>query len=310
VVPVYDARIVRILAGIAVPIVNTDGCLDPSPYPCIVADQDRVAALAWRHLAEIGCRRFACLGVEDRASSDRLLAAFRRHVGLAGGTVACERMPTGWRNPALGIASSTQADDRLARFLDGLEPGTGLLAWGDQMAVLALQMLGVRASGPHGIRLLASNDAEILEEQAIGISAVRFDPEHQALAVVEMLEGMLKQPGALPTARVLAPAEVVRRASTGAGEDDLVGRALAILREEPGVGVGIRQVAIRLGVSTRSLERAFKREVGRTPREIRREALIEHARALMGSGVPGPEVARRCGFARPAALRRLLQPGG
>jgi hypothetical protein len=31
VVPVYDARIVRILEGIAVPIVNTDGCLDPSP---------------------------------------------------------------------------------------------------------------------------------------------------------------------------------------------------------------------------------------------------------------------------------------
>jgi AraC-like DNA-binding protein len=304
VAPVYDPAIARLLAGVRVPVLNTDGCLDPSPFPRIGVDQEEVAAVAYRHLAGAGCDRFAAVGIEGRASSERLLAAFARIAGSAG-TVG--RMPAEWRNPAFGLAASTAADARLAAFLARLGPGTGILAWGDQLAVLVQEALAER--GPDaGVRLMASGDAEILDERAVGISAVVVDPGVLAAAAVDLLGRIIDDPAAAPRTVLLAPTGIAARASTGAPGGSLVARAMAILRADPAAADGMRQVAARLGVSTRSLERAFLRDLGRSPRAVRTELRIAHARALIEEGMAEPEVARRCGFARASGLRRLLDP--
>jgi transcriptional regulator GlxA family with amidase domain len=63
--------------------------------------------------------------------------------------------------------------------------------------------------------------------------------------------------------------------------------------------VTVTEVAAECGISPRSLQAAFRRELGTTPVRWLKSQRLERAHALLASGAPGlsvTDVAYRCGF--------------
>jgi AraC-like DNA-binding protein len=91
---------------------------------------------------------------------------------------------------------------------------------------------------------------------------------------------------------------------------ELVRAAILRLRH---AGIGrlpsIAAIATELGISPRSLQRAFREHLGTTPRSFRRAMQLQHAARLL-AGNPElnvEEVGRRCGFDSPAAFGRAFK---
>jgi AraC-like DNA-binding protein len=81
-------------------------------------------------------------------------------------------------------------------------------------------------------------------------------------------------------------------------EDDLVSRAVAVLRRTRG-GIGIGSVAVALGVGERRLERAFDRCVGVSPKRLARVLRFLHVVRVIGQErkAPGAALALEAGYA-------------
>lgn len=87
------------------------------------------------------------------------------------------------------------------------------------------------------------------------------------------------------------------RAPLSVGRSAIVARALDVIDASLGRALGMRELARRAGASTRTLERAFSRELGLTPSEHLRKKRLDEARVLLRSGRLGVgEVAARVGY--------------
>jgi AraC-like DNA-binding protein len=220
--------------------------------------------------------------------------------------VPVKLVPASWRNPAWGPRAPRGDDEVLLAILDDLAPDTGVLVWGESLAAEVASMVGGKRLGDQGFRLIASNDGDILSDMDPGISAVAMDVQVLAAQVVAAVEARILRPGDPPATNLVPPTRLVVRQSTGGIPDPLLARALAMLRSQFDVDVGVRQVASRLGVHPRRIERAFIRHLGRTPQEVRLEAKASLAKSLIEAGASPSEAARACGYSRASGLLRLL----
>ena len=84
----------------------------------------------------------------------------------------------------------------------------------------------------------------------------------------------------------------------GAGAPDLVRAAIAEMEAHLEQVVRIPEIAARLGVAQRRLERAFRRHVGKTPARYYAEIRLDRARGLViQTEMAVSEIALACGFA-------------
>jgi transcriptional regulator GlxA family with amidase domain len=86
-------------------------------------------------------------------------------------------------------------------------------------------------------------------------------------------------------------------AIAAAGRDPVVDAALATLARSGGA-MAVRDLAARAGLSTRQLERRFRRQVGLPPKPMAGIMRLQQAFTLLaaGSAPPLTEVAHRCGY--------------
>ena len=92
----------------------------------------------------------------------------------------------------------------------------------------------------------------------------------------------------------------------GAREADrrLAGRALALMRREPGAAWTVARLARELAMSPSSFARHFRAGAGTTPRRALAGLRLEAARALLARGERVLDVALETGFASGSALAR------
>ncbi|MBR2839670.1 MAG: helix-turn-helix domain-containing protein [Kiritimatiellae bacterium] len=84
-------------------------------------------------------------------------------------------------------------------------------------------------------------------------------------------------------------------------------RALEVIRAGALSGMGAADVAAAVGVSPRMLEITFRKTLGRTVRdEILRVRLDEVKRLLATTRISIGDVAAKCGFRTPSALKALF----
>jgi len=90
----------------------------------------------------------------------------------------------------------------------------------------------------------------------------------------------------------------------------VVSRAEALIRARPDATVSARELAGALGVSVRSLFRAFEQTRGYGPKEARLRIRLEHVRAELRAGAPGAtvtEIALGWGFGHLGRFAALYQ---
>jgi len=90
--------------------------------------------------------------------------------------------------------------------------------------------------------------------------------------------------------------------------DRLVLNCVAEMEARPDAPLSVPDLAARHGISTDTLERAFRVELGVSPGRYQRRLRLQHGRALLEhSGLPVREVAQACGYSDQAAFSRAFR---
>jgi len=87
------------------------------------------------------------------------------------------------------------------------------------------------------------------------------------------------------------------------GSRTTVHRALRLIRDGALDRAGIEDLAVRLGIGPRHLDRLFRRHIGASPLQVARTQRVQRAKRLLDqTRLPMPDIAVRAGF---ASLRRF-----
>jgi LacI family transcriptional regulator len=145
------------------------------------------------------------------------------------------------------------------------------------------------------------------------LSSIALPWEHMGREAVRLLASRISRPSSPPTTRLIRPSGVTVRASTDilAVEDELVRRAVRIIRDRIGSDIGTKDLIRELRCSRTVLEERFRACLGCSPfAEIRRTRLAVARRLQARGDLSVGEIARGAGFPSPAALRRALRSLG
>ena len=201
----------------------------------------------------------------------------------------------------------------LSRFLRRLPKPTAVFATMDGRARLVLA--ACRSAGikvPEEIAVLGvDNDPLFCESTVPTLSSIHTGGYRRGQIAAEMLNDLMH--GREPSKRAVAmpPISVVTRGSTGydAMKDPWVAKAIAFIRKMAGTGgIGVGDIVQAAGCSRRSLERRFRKGLGRSLREELLRERIEHVKSLLSStNLSIGEITERTGFVGESHLGLLFR---
>ena len=290
-----DRWVDEIPADRGIPVINVGDASEIRAVPSVLTDNRAVGRLAARHLLETRAPAFAI--VRDPASfASRLRAeGFARALSESGAAPPLEPpRGTGYAPDAdWGDWAATQphplavfcTDDFLAR----------------RFMRRALQA-GLRI--PEDVAVLGVGDSPIDTVLAqVPLSSVRLPAERigaEAFRRIEAARRGAGTDGSAPLLRELPPDGIAVRDSTALrlGAGPLVARALAYLAANLETSPSVAALAQACHASRRTLENAFRRDLGRSPgEELRRMKISRATQLLQETDLPLTEVAESCGYA-------------
>ena len=290
-----------------VAIVNVGDASDIRSVPSVLPDNEAVGRLAAHHLLETGARTFGV--VRDAASH----ASGRRAAGFAAALAAAGRPApvSPPRGPGYAV------DDTWGEWAAEQTRPLAVFCTDDFLArrlVRRCLFAGLRV--PQDVAVLGVGDSPIDSVLAgVPLSSVRLPAERigetafRTLASLlggsdtdgtEFLNGNSHTERIVQKTILVAPDGVSARESSALreGVGPLVGRALAYIEANLGAGVDVEDVARACRAARRTLELAFRRDLGRSPgEELRRRRIGLASRLLAETDLPPARIAEMCGFA-------------
>jgi LacI family transcriptional regulator len=293
----------RAIRARGVPTVDLYGWLPGVDWPCLRADNARVARLAADHFLERGFRHLAYCGFGGVNYSDERLRWFVEHVRRAGH--ACHVCPSPRVRPSAGPASGEQQgvlyEADLAGWLRGLPKPVGVLACNDirgQQVLTACRKIGLAV--PEEVAVLGVDNDELLcNLSAPPLSSVDLNCARTGYAAAALLARLLAGRPATTRTTLMEPRGVVARQSTDvlAIEDPDIAAATRLIRARACSGLTVRHLLASCPLSCSSLERRFTQLLGRTPKaEIQRVKLQRVQELLAQTDLSLAAIAARTGF--------------
>lgn len=303
------ATFIRRALRLKVPVVSVGSLKLNVRVPRVKVNDRENMALVLRHLLAGGLRRFAyCSFVPKLAMEDRG-PAFVAMVRDAGYVCECFNQSVQLR------AKDTwqQRQRQLMGWLRRLPKPVGIATWGPDIAcqvVDACNRLGIRV--PEEVAVIAADDDAMKCElaqptiSAAEIPAARIG--YEAAALLQRLmagERTPEQPIEIAPTGVIA----VRESTAVADRADRdVQQAAEVIHRSVGRPMSVTRLAEQMRVSTRWLQRHFKRVLGCTPRQRMRSERVAHAkRLLLETDWPASRVATAAGFHSPSHLNRVIR---
>ncbi|MEM1295505.1 MAG: substrate-binding domain-containing protein [Verrucomicrobiota bacterium] len=310
IVHLHDRHLAGGLARIGCPVVSTTDTLTAFDLPLVDVDNSEVGRDAARYFLQRGFRNFAYFGSQTARFSQNREQGFQEVLAEAGHVVHSHhaeflpKPPSGdpWRslgrrvdewlaglpNPIAIFCSNDLPARRIAEACE-----RGGLAVPDEIALLGVDndSSECRLASPH----LSSIDTPA---ENIGYEAARM--------LADLMDGRT-----LPLRRMmLPPLFVATRSSTDrwACSHPTVTKALDYIRDECARAVNVSDVASRVGVSRRQLERLFRQELSRSVLTAIQDAKVALARELIAStNLRIAEIAERSGFGNPKRLHAVFR---
>jgi LacI family transcriptional regulator len=290
------------------PVVYVRDRLTASRLPGIYPDDEAAVRLAVTHLVDRGLRHIGVCPVTP-GTALRCDAAVR-FAAAAGCTVdayATEPLRGGRPKPG-----GKHSDSTLGRWLASLPRPVGVIAVDDVQVLNVLK--ACRDQGlevPDDVAVVAVTDDDALGELATpAVTSVTHDRARLGQEAARVLENSMIS-GRPASAVVLVPPAgiAVRRSSNVlAVEDADIRQALSLIREQGCSELSAGQVATRLGLSRKLLDRKFQQTLGHTIHdELQRTKLTEAKRLLAETDHKLLVVSVRAGFTHAAQLCNVFK---
>lgn len=287
----------RLRACVSVSI-NTDRSDEGVASVCL--DEARTSELAASHLLARGFRnlttfRFAAWGARREQH-------FRDAVARRGA-----QLEPSWASSERAERSPEKQPAAIIEWLTSLRRPCAVFAlcdvWARMIARYAREA-GLRV--PEDLAVLGvDNDVFQCELDAPSLSSIEVPWQRFGESAAELVQQGLRGEVIAGRRVLVPPVDVVTRRSSDALaiDDALIVEALAWIRAHASERLSVPVISEALGVGRQTLERRFRRWLGRTVVEEVRRARVELARRLLASSeLPLQEVARRSGFATAALL--------
>jgi len=297
IVRVPDRETARIIAEMGIPAVDVLGEAEGSSTPVVRVDDHGIARLAADHLLERGFRHFGFFGLAGRSWSDRRRAAFQECLARCGHGLAVYEQSSEYR---LRVSWEFR-ESRIADWIRRLPKPAGVLVCSDQVGLDFLE--ACRQAGvavPDEVAVLGvDNDEAFCEIGNPSLSSIW--PSHtqvgyQAAALLDrMMQG--EPPPDEPT--LIAPGAIKTRQSSDvlAIDDPSIARAIHLIRANACSGIGVDEVAGKIGLSRSVLQRRFRQILGKTVHDEILGAKLKRACQLLSeTDFQLVEIAEQCGF--------------
>jgi len=262
----------------------------------IIASNDKIGQMAAEHLLDRGFRHHAYCGFDDIFWSVERSKSFGSRIAKAGFKThfykqAKFRGKHLWKNEQLLMAD----------WLKSLPKPLGLMACNDdggQQVIDACKIAGLKV--PDEVAIIAvDNDELVCGLTDPPLSSINLNFERAGYESAELLDKLMageKMSGQ----SILVPAtHIVTRRSTDilAIEDPDVAKALSFIREHARESIQVADVADMVALSRRSLERRFRKILGRSVHdEIGRTRIDQVLRMLLETNLTVSQIALRLGY--------------
>jgi LacI family transcriptional regulator len=294
---IYSSKLAGALQKLRVPLVNVCGVLPDLRVPRVGLDDVAIGRAAAQHLLDRGLRDFGFVGHRNHGYSIRRQLGFEQTIHAAGCRVTSYHESSDF----LPRGQLWSMDPKLLTWLKSLPKPTGVMAcndlWGAQISE-ACRQCGLAV--PEQLAIVGVDNDDLLCELARpSLSSVAVPAESVGYHAAELLDRLIAGRKA-PTAPVLLPPGAVEtRCSSDilSISDTEVADAIRAIRQRAHEPLRTRDVLAVVPVSRRSLERRFRKVLGRGIAQEIRRARLDKARALLaGTDMPMSAIACCCGF--------------
>ncbi|HTA29239.1 MAG TPA: XylR family transcriptional regulator [Candidatus Cybelea sp.] len=268
----------------------------------VVTDSEAIGQMAAEHLLACGFKQFAYCGTCLDANRDVSWSQLRRQ------SFAKRIQQAGFDYCDFSFAQPSESSSwpqelgALSSWLQSLPKPLGLMACNDDRAcqlMEACKLASVSVPGQLGI-VGVDNDEVVCGLSDPPLSSVAVNFERAGYEAAGALDCLMRGKKPVPARILVRATHMVVRRSTDfvAVEDDSVGKALRYIRANASGGeLDVSAVARSAGVSRRSLEKRFRRELGYSVlKEIRRVRTDKIAQLLVETQMPVWEIAEELGF--------------
>ena len=306
----FRQRLHRYIPGVLVDFASSEKTRADARVFC---DDHAIGVFAAQNFIRRGFTSFAFAGIEGGASDSDAFNAIARENGfrraLAKAGFACasyrERTP-----PNVWHYSDTV---QLAAWLASLQKPCAVLAHSDLLAQSILNACGKAGLAvPEQMAIIGiDNEESVCENATPTLSSIEPDFSGGGFRAAESLDSLMRhgKEARFPRRTTYGVLRLVDRMSSQnvTGAHRRTARALEVIRAGALSGMGAADVAAAVGVSPRMLEITFRKTLGRTVRdEILRVRLDEVKRLLATTRISIGDVAAKCGFRTPSALKALF----
>ena len=298
IVRVTGAADTRRILKLRVPTVSVGSARVPSSaLPRVKVDDHALTALAVRHLHGAGLRKFAYCSWFKRGDEDRG-PAFADNLAAKG--LGCEFYSD---FTSLGLSAPWPARQRdLVKWVRRLPKPVGVLTWNPDVACQLVEACNVaQVQVPQETAIITGDDDPTkCELSNPTVSAIEIPAERIGYEAAALLDRLMNGRQPPPHPILIEPAGIVTvRESSNVSTlpDRDVHLAVQFIREHCTEPIRMDEVARRLAVSRRWLERHFVQVLGHSPHEELQRCRLEKAKKmLLESDLSAARIASACGF--------------
>lgn len=271
-----------------------------SRFSEVSSDAQEVVRIAGDHFLGRGLRNFAYVGMEDRAWSQRRAREFQSFLKKAGHELHV------YAQPAKALNRRWERERAImAKWLHALPKPIGLLACNDDRGreVLEACRLG-ELHVPEEVAVLGVDNDEVFCGLADPpLSSVALNAEAAGFRAAGVLDEMMQGRNVPPRRIDVEALKVVVRRSTDSnvvGDRD-VSAALQFIHGSHVDQISVDEVAEQVAISRRTLEKRFRKVIGRSILEEIQLTRLQHAKSLLlETTYPVSRVAALSGFSTTA----------
>jgi len=313
----YDGVVARATRSLAlraartkVPLVNvwtTSPARDR--VPGVFADFREAGRLRAEHLLSRGLRRFAALTTDNDQGQAVELEAFTRTLGEAGCPVDLARVSI---NTMSSVKEWRKTERTIAAWMEGWKRPVGVYVGIESHGRIVAQACHNRGwCVPEDVAIIAGRNEETLCEQPRPtLSSVELGYERIGYEAARLLDRLMdgEPPPAKPI--LVPPAGLVVRESTDfyAADDPLIAAALGFIAANSHLPIGQDDVARAVSTETRTLQRRFRKHLGRPIATEIRRVRVERAKRELAQGTRSlAEIARAVGFGQAMRMYEVFR---